>query len=595
MYDIRVKALGNIKRYYNQIREIWSLIDKNPKRKFILFSVLSASVNVLDIIGIFLFASFASGTLNVLQGRNQSTRLELAVKNLLNIEIDQARFLSYIATAMLISFLTKSLCGALLNRKMLFFLAEIETLAANRVFRNFMQQKADRFFENSAESFHYASGTSTARIFSGVLYPLSLLLTDGILLAMILTVLIVASPLTTIMSIFILGISIFLIGKRSRLGIQLASASLVNHSIRTQELSRESFESYREANGVELLDYFERKFIRERGAISHDQARILWLQLVPRFSLELLVILSASIIAAIELILNDTRTALIKLSVFIVTSFRILPAVQRMQTSSLGVNSGLVASRMSVHQLTLPNDELITNNAKFSRIGRSIRTQIKEIAFQNASYAYPQSKDFLFRGISNTIPGGKIVGITGPSGIGKSTFLDCISGLRTLTEGEIHFYAKDRELVSPKISYVPQKPLIMNATLMENITLSEETNTNELNRFRELFDLFFQEEIKPTSYVYLNQSSVITKGFNSISGGQAQRIAIMRGLYKNPDLLMMDECLSGLDQEKVYNIFEILRNKYANLSVLIVSHSSSILNLCDETYLLTRTELTRRQ
>ena len=73
-------------------------------------------------------------------------------------------------------------------------------------------------------------------------------------------------------------------------------------------------------------------------------------------------------------------------------------------------------------------------------------------------------------------------------------------------------------------------------------------------------------------------------GTNSLSGGQLQRIAIIRALFTDANLIILDECFSGLDLKVTKDIFRELRRKSLKSSIIIVTHSKSVLKLCDKTF-----------
>lgn len=174
-----------------------------------------------------------------------------------------------------------------------------------------------------------------------------------------------------------------------------------------------------------------------------------------------------------------------------------------------------------------------------------------EIAFENEVLEF----DFkIVKGVINLIDG--------PSGSGKSSFIKCLLNIYQSTGGVIEF----RKCLN--IAYVPQSVVVFNDTVMKNIILNSDLNRNSYESIKKVCQIDF-----------LGDSDVISPGGANISGGQIQRIAIARALYRNPDLLILDESLSGLDIVKVTTIVDYLKAK--SLTVLLTTHDTHLKTLAD--------------
>jgi len=191
------------------------------------------------------------------------------------------------------------------------------------------------------------------------------------------------------------------------------------------------------------------------------------------------------------------------------------------------------------------------------------------ISFNNVSFSYNGSKNVL-KDVSLQITSGSIIGIHGKSGHGKSTFLKLLMGLFKPTKGSITFddvelYNFDKEYFYHKMmSFVGQEPVLFTGTTHDNIIGNLQDYDKEL--FEELKSLI---EDCPEN--------------TKMSGGQRQRVAICRAFIRKPKILLMDEPTSALDTENERFVLSMLKKLHSifNLTIIIVSHKSSTLGICD--------------
>jgi len=175
----------------------------------------------------------------------------------------------------------------------------------------------------------------------------------------------------------------------------------------------------------------------------------------------------------------------------------------------------------------------------------------------------------------------QVTGIFGPSGAGKTTFLNIISGLETPDYGSL--YIKNREIFNSeknlnlppekrKIGYVFQEGrLFPHMNVTQNLKYGLKQNINQ-TQFKEVTDL-------------LKITEIADKKVSQISGGQAQRVAIGRALLSSPDILVLDEPFSALDKDLRHRIISLLKPLILkfNIPLLVISHDlSDLLMLSDQ-------------
>jgi branched-chain amino acid transport system ATP-binding protein len=182
---------------------------------------------------------------------------------------------------------------------------------------------------------------------------------------------------------------------------------------------------------------------------------------------------------------------------------------------------------------------------------------------------------------------GEIVAVIGPNGAGKTTLLKTIMGLTTLYEGRVLFNKHDLTKTSPDrrvkagLVLVPEgRGLFPNLTVRENLllgayTISSRSEVEE--RLKTVYELF------PRLKERENQRA------GSLSGGEAQMLAIARGLMSSPKLLMLDEPSLGLAPKIVAEVFEVVKKLRVerNITILLVEqHVKESLELADRAYII---------
>ena len=217
--------------------------------------------------------------------------------------------------------------------------------------------------------------------------------------------------------------------------------------------------------------------------------------------------------------------------------------------------------------------------------GLQIET-IDEITLEKVSFHYPGTLELL-KNIDLTISKGKISSLLGESGSGKSTILQLIQRFYEPVAGRVKF--NDYELreidftsFRSKIGVVPQDIKIFNNYLLFNICLSESEGDYEkvIPWCKEMgFDQFFEKF--PNGYMTL----LGEEGAN-ISGGQKQLVALARALYKNPDIILIDEGTAAMDRETEKFVMSMLQKIKLSKGILMVTHRVQTAMESDEVYLL---------
>jgi ATP-binding cassette subfamily C protein len=194
-------------------------------------------------------------------------------------------------------------------------------------------------------------------------------------------------------------------------------------------------------------------------------------------------------------------------------------------------------------------------------------------------------KKVVLNALDLEVPAGQLTAVIGPSGVGKTTVVDLVTGLIRPVEGEV--YIDDLPLGSvdikkwrAKIGYVPQENLLLHDSVFHNVTLGDAqlSEAQVESALRQAGAWEFVEQMPEGVH-----SNVGERG-TRLSGGQRQRIMIARALAHSPELLILDEATSALDPASEAAICETLSALRAPLTILAISHQPAVVNVADRVY-----------
>ena len=213
------------------------------------------------------------------------------------------------------------------------------------------------------------------------------------------------------------------------------------------------------------------------------------------------------------------------------------------------------------------------------------------LALEDVSFEYTTDTPVL-HSIDLTIGEHEIVGIVGPSGSGKSTLVQLLLALRDPTSGKVLAGGRDirdfsRSEWARKVTFVPQQAHLIVGTIADNIRLFREgVNQEMIEEASRLANL--HDDVEGFAEGYERQ---VGEQGSHLSGGQQQRLIIARALVENPDVLILDEPTSALDVRSEHLIRQTLDTLRAEMTIIIVAHRLSTLEICDRIMVIQDGEL----
>jgi len=335
----------------------------------------------------------------------------------------------------------------------------------------------------------------------------------------------------------------------------------------------------------------EQEFLRRFDATGPPFVRATaWSQVLAETPRHLLEVLSVGTVLAILLFQissgQSLEASLPTLSVFAFAGYKLVPAFHQVFT-------GITVARFNLASLKAVEDDLVgtrpveaTALETHSPLPLKVDLELREVTFQ-----YPGAEFPALDRIDLKIFRGERIGIVGPTGSGKTTFVDVLLGLLEPETGEVRVDGVVLEGAEwprwrASVGYVPQSIFLADETIEGNIAFGVPPGEADSERVREAARMAELDDFV----------SELPKGFDTevgergvrLSGGQRQRIGVARSLYRNPSLLLLDEATSALDVATEKAVIDSVYGLKGERTLIIIAHRLSTVRRCDRIILLER-------
>jgi ABC-type multidrug transport system fused ATPase/permease subunit len=461
---------------------------------------------------------------------------------------------------------------------------KIYTDISKKVFKNYLYK--DFFFHiknNSSELIRNIQSEINLYSF-GVIFPGVRLISElFIFISITITLMIFNFTTTIIILIFFILIGSYLL-KTTNIKMKYWGDIRQHHSALILRQLNQSFLGIKELIINNLQEIFIKKFdYHNLQNANAGKKRDTTVQM-PKLILELIGVLTFVVLIFYLLYKGKSISEIfILLGVFFFAVLRLMPGVGKI------VNS-IQALKFNTPVVDLVYNELLDcekNEIYIETQKNTINNDIKNfdnLIIKNLSFSYPNSKKKILDNINIEIIKNDKIGIVGKTGEGKTTFLNILTGLIKTQEGKIIINNKDINLIKQEwqkiIGYVPQKVVIIDDSILFNITLEKDQNKvnfKKLNNILKILNLYeFIYSLPKNVYEEVGE-----RAGEKLSGGQAQRLGIARVLYRDPEVIILDEATNFLDQITEDQILKKIFNTN-NKTIISISHKNDSLRYCDK-------------
>lgn len=560
---------------------VFLLTDSKQKKGIYLFCFLLVIVSCLEVLSIGMVIPFS---LVILNNSDYLFNINLIftkfnvhpIKDLLTLKI-------IILFLFIFIFIIKFIFISILSSNKNKFVYKLKASWQQKVFLNYLKKDYFFFYKKNQSSLILNCINHIDNFTQNGLLGIMEFITEIVILLSLFILLLFLEPLGCFF-VSLIGLLFFLIysyltkNKIKKLGLlrAVSEKNLYNNT-------KETLSGLKEIFMYQKQEYFFEKFRLSSNMLAESNFKHQTLIDLPRFLLELLAVLCFVVLVLILLIF-DTYNDLVltKLGVFAAVTFKLLPSLNRLSVSLTKIRYG-ISSFDAIKNEVIPH--LNTENNLFIKKNENFIFE-KFIELKNIDFSYTDTK--VLSSINLKIKKNSIIGIEGESGSGKSTLVNIISGLLRPNKGSvlvdgIKINKGNIDSWMGKIGYIPQDLFLLEDTIKDNVVFFTPCDTAKHKK--NLINIYKKTNLN----IFVNKfkkkfNTIIRKNPNNLSGGQIQRIAIARTLYKGSDLLILDEATSSLDLKNQKKIIKILKNLKGKKTIIIISHQKFILSICDLIY-----------
>ena len=400
---------------------------------------------------------------------------------------------------------------------------------------------------------------------------------EGLLVLGLALLMLVIAPGATVMAVVIIGGAALLL-------LKVVQPRLRNLGSTAQETRKRSLASLQQAlhgiRDIKILGgeaHFGRRYHQDR----RELARALYLrgtvEQMPRHVIETALVGFILLLFAVSLVLGMTTGELLStLGLFAYAGLRMMPSLQK-----------IVAGLNNLRFTGPAVDQVHADLELVEQVDRSASEDPlpfeRELRLDDVSYAYEQTEHPAIAEVSLTIEPGEVIGICGPTGGGKTTLADLITGILPPTSGTVTVDGIDIQERIPgwfaKLGVVPQMVFLIDDTLRRNIALGVDDEEIDEEALEEAVQLAQLDDFVATLPEGLD-TEVGERGVR-LSGGQRQRVAIARALYRRPEVLIFDEGTSALDNTTESVLISSLERLRGTHTILLIAHRLSTVRNAD--------------
>jgi ABC-type multidrug transport system fused ATPase/permease subunit len=548
------------------LRNIWRKLTIQERKHLVLLTMADAGISLLDI-------AFLGGLLFIVNTNTDPAYLQRMPSWL------QAPFrYQPLLPPLLFLFLfgAKNWLGYAIYDAQYRFSAGISARISKAKLESYLHSDYSRFVLTDSSVQLHRIASQPLDFAQYVLRGIQQVITQTLLITVTIAALLLYSPrLFLLLMALLLPVSL-LIARLMKVKLQSVRLHIKESWERTGRHLREALSGFIESNIYRRDVFFTERYARENQKLTGYVTRQQSIQGLPARTIEVLAVVGLVILILFNHLLTGTSaTPVVTIGAFIASAYKIIPGIVNILN-----NLGLIKTHLfTVDDIPEPGQSWHNPDQKTNR------EPLSSIRFDGVYFNY--GEDPLLSDFDLQLEAGDCIAISGISGKGKTTIAHLLMGFISQDRGQIAFNhtpmdAEARQKYWPRISYVQQRPFLIHDTILRNITLEEKTT--DKSRLRTAVKA---AGLAGPANGPLGLNRMIRENGKNISGGQRQRIAFARALYKDFDLLILDEPFSELDADSETLMLEYLQQlSGTGKMILLITHHKANFFFCNKIVLL---------
>ncbi len=458
-------------------------------------------------------------------------------------------------------------------------LAAYELIIGDRLFGAYIRAPwTERLKRNTAQLVRLAD-VGIANTTAGVLLPAASLPAEVVTFVAVVLVLLVAQPLTALVTLAYLGLLAGLMYVVISPRAVTAGRVGRDYGFRIAGLMTEMMGALKEITLRGKADEVAREVHQHRVHAVRARANLMFLNAVPKFVTDTGLVGGFVLVGAVAWATGGAEQAFAAIALFAVAGMRMIPSVNRFQS--------IITQTAS----TLPHAEAVIGDIgdaqgyvdDAERLGqRPLEADPSLLSLRGVAFTYPGATQAALQGVDLDVPMGSSLALVGASGAGKSTLVDLLLGLLVPSQGEVRLDQVPLEEVlaawRSRVGYVPQDVSLFDGSIAQNVAL---TWGEEFDRDR-VEEALARAQLLELVHGRGGLDTRVAERGLALSGGQRQRLGIARALYADPLVLVMDEATSSLDTATEDAVARAIAELHGSVTVIAVAHRLSTVRHSDQ-------------
>lgn len=544
------------------LKDIWKIFDKNLKYQFLLLFLSVILLVFLEVISIGLVFPLTkillTNNYEIISGKFFPLDKFFNLEGLFELK-------TTLVLLFLVFFIFKIFFYLYLQFFITNFSHKFNVYISSILFKGYSTLDYQKLKSNYSSSEIIRNVINESKNFYSFLYHFIIFLNEILVLFFILVLLFFINSLIVISMVLITVLYLYIFSNIFKKKIENYGIVRLKFSEDIIKIIQETFYNF------EFLKISNKKvklfndFYKKNFTLNKINRNFRFINFLPRSFFELLIV--SIFLISILYFMNKkipTETILSTLAVFGAAAIRIIPSITKIISSQNIISYNVYSSKLVIKELKKLPKILEYKNQIFDKIRYSYNLEIKSLY-----YNYTNSKKNIISNLNLQIKKKTLVVVSGESGSGKSTLLRLILGLLKIKKGGIFIDGKKIETQNQNyqniLGYVPQNIFLLNDTIKNNILFNRKISK------KKYYKIINMSGLKTFVQSKSNNFTIGENGIN-ISGGEKQRIGIARALVNSPEILLLDEPMSALDEENQQMILKTIKNLSRIKTIFLVTH-----------------------
>lgn len=571
------------------VRESFRLLSRRDRVLLGLITLAQMLTGFLDLAGVLLIGLVSVISVSAVAGTALPAQIQSIIDRFGLQDVDTVTLSAWLIGLAGVALVTKSILSAILARWTLRFLANRQAALSARLVAALLSRPLLEVQASASQDVAFALTIGTQAATVGVLGAASTAVADMGLLVVLGLGLTAIDPMVTIFAVVFFGALAFILqrllsGWATRMGHEATAVDIESYTA-----IQEALVSYREVLVSDRRGMYADRIQRLRWRSAEIGADSQFMSLIPKYVFEIALVIGALALAVSQAATKDTAAAVGIVAVFLVAGSRIMPAILRLQVTSLTIRrSEAPASKAFILARELadapPVDPGSLDPVRIrARLESGHPDFHPSLVLTDVSLTYPGSSHPAIANVSLEAPEGSSVALVGSTGAGKSTLADILLGVIEPQQGASLIGGLPPIEAIRRwpggVAYVPQEAALVNGTVRDNVALGLPADAFD--------DAWVWEALERAHLAdFLRDGregleTLIGENGMRISGGQRQRLGVARALFTRPRLLVLDEATSALDAETEQAIAQTLIDLEGQVTTVTIAHRLATVRHCD--------------